>query len=103
MLNVDYCFMANIYREDVNPRFVMTTFTTFHVFLFLFFFSSWVITLNSVAARNRIAGTALHIKGQKVTLRRYDDIIQLEYRKCSRSTVVQSMVTKIQKLDSGLE
>ncbi|KAL4233778.1 hypothetical protein ACF0H5_008456 [Mactra antiquata] len=55
----------------------------------------WIITLNTVAARNQIAGTTLHIRGRKVTLRRYDDIIMLEYRKCSRTKDVQDMVDKI--------
>ncbi|XP_060606251.1 uncharacterized protein LOC132758579 [Ruditapes philippinarum] len=63
----------------------------------------WIITLNSVGARNRIAGTSLHIKGQKITLRRYDDIIQLEFRKCSRSGAVKDMVSKIKQLNTGTE
>ncbi|KAH3738149.1 hypothetical protein DPMN_044777 [Dreissena polymorpha] len=62
----------------------------------------WIITLNTIGARNYIAGTTLHLKGQKVTLRRYDDIIQLEYRKCSRSNAVQQMVAKIQNLDNSV-
>ena len=59
--------------------------------------------MNSVEARNRLAGTMCHIKGQRVVLRRHDDIIQLEYRKCSHAPHIRQMVTKIQSLDNELD
>ncbi|KAL3882829.1 hypothetical protein ACJMK2_029133 [Sinanodonta woodiana] len=52
----------------------------------------WVITLNSKEARNRLAGTKIEINGVRVMLRRYDDILRLEYRKCHRTMSLLNMV-----------
>lgn len=71
--------------------------------LIICFYFSWVhvIILYSVAARNRIAGTSFHIKGQKITLQRYDDIIQLYSIACNGCSEYGDL--KIEKLDNGLE
>ena len=67
------------------------------------FLYRWVISLDSVDARNRLAGRTFHIKGQKVTLRRYDDILSLEYRKCSRTRQLLDMVNKIKHPENEIQ
>ena len=59
--------------------------------------------MNTVEARNRLAGTTCHIQGRKVVLRRHDDVIQLEYRKCSHAPHIRHMVNKIKILDNEIE
>ena len=45
----------------------------------------WKILLDSKASRDRIAGSEIKINGITVLLRRYDDIMALEYRKYLRA------------------
>lgn len=46
----------------------------------------WIILLDSKKSRDLLAGSVIIVNGNRVTLRRYDDIIALEYKKSSRAS-----------------
>ncbi|XP_071137585.1 uncharacterized protein [Mytilus edulis] len=46
----------------------------------------WIILLDSQKSRDVLAGSVIIVNGIRVTLRRYDDIIALEYKKSSRAS-----------------
>ncbi|KAK3098053.1 hypothetical protein FSP39_015633 [Pinctada imbricata] len=55
----------------------------------------WVITMDSMQSRDRMAGSYVTINDTEVQLRRYDDIAKLEYRKYIRANGLIEMVNSI--------
>lgn len=53
----------------------------------------WVITLNTEWARNRLAGTEVVFNDTTVQLRRYDDIMQLEYKQYNKAMDFKRLVS----------
>lgn len=47
--------------------------------------SRWLILMDSKESCDRISGQSIKINGTKVFLKRYDDVITLEYKKVSRA------------------
>lgn len=55
----------------------------------------WKILLDSQASRDRIAGSEINVNGRTVSLRRYDDIMLLEYKKYLRANGFIETVKKV--------
>ena len=75
---------ANLFR-DVSVKFVQ----------FLPIEERWVLTMNSTQSRDRLTGAYVTINGREVQLRRYDDIMKLEYRKYLRAGGLIELVNSI--------
>ena len=75
---------ANLFR-DASVKFVQ----------FLPIEERWVLTMNSTQSRDRLTGAYVTINGREVQLRRYDDIMKLEYRKYLRAGGLIELVNSI--------
>lgn len=82
-------------HEDVYNQLgaYLKSFGDFHIKSLQFVALSfrWVVLLDSKTARDRIAGGRVNINGRTVLLRRYDDVMLLEYKKYLRGNGLVDM------------